>query len=98
MKSLLRYNRWCEDKPMKSAMISTGIITVTGDLLSQYVLDWLNNRAQQDKKEKKKFELDLKRAAIMGSYGLLVAGPMFGVWYNRILPRLAPMDFSLPKR
>jgi hypothetical protein len=56
-----------------------------------------NENKVGDKEDKSEFRVDVKRACIMGSYGLLVAGPMFGVWYNKILPRLAPMDFSLPK-
>ena len=40
----------------------------------------------------------MKRTFILGSYGFVILGPMFGVWYNRILPKLAPMDFSLPKK
>jgi hypothetical protein len=44
------------------------------------------------------FNWDIKRTFILGSYGFIMLGPMFGVWYNRILPRLAPMDFSLPKK
>ncbi len=33
----------------------------------------------------------------MMSYGV-VSGCMIGVWYNRILPRLAPINFELNKK
>ena len=52
---LMRYNNWCENKPMKATMISTGIITFTGDIITQYFMFRLQ---QNDKRLKAKENKD----------------------------------------
>jgi hypothetical protein len=38
-----------------------------------------------------KFKLDKKRLMIISGYGFLLSGPMSGLWYNKLLPFLAPL-------
>ena len=46
-----------------------------------------------DKKEKFLSKIDIKRNFILSSYALLFLGPTFYLWYVRILPKLAPINF-----
>ncbi len=40
----------------------------------------------------------MKRNFILSSYALLFLGPSFYIWYIKILPRVAPINFTLGKK
>jgi hypothetical protein len=31
---MMKYSNWCDTKPFKSSIISTGVIMITGDILT----------------------------------------------------------------
>merc|ERR1711934_158303 len=70
-RSILRaYSVWMEKKPWTSNMITGGILWSVGDVGSQLI------------EGKSLKTMDLKRLAIMGSYGFVFAGPIYLRWYT----------------
>ena len=87
----MNFDEWSNRKPMKSSIISTGMIMGIGDMITQYLEHIF-------RKDNQRFKVDIKRLIIISGYGFILSGPLSGWWYNTFLPKIAPINFKLQKK
>jgi len=80
LEPLAWYSRKLDSHPITTKSISSAVITVLGDLLSQYI---------EAKHKKKRFDWDALRTSRFGLMGLALVGPVIHFWYGAVF-RLFP--------
>ncbi|GLJ30013.1 hypothetical protein SUGI_0593300 [Cryptomeria japonica] len=79
--------RWYQNQltknPVRTQIISSGILWATGDVAAQYVSFSTKKRLHlSTDKQKKKFKVDWKRVATTSMFGLGFVGPVGHFWYE----------------
>lgn len=71
---LSSYNKFMQKKPIVGNMLTAGVCYATGDYIAQKI----------DIHTGKRTEIDKMRLAIMTSFGVACAGPIYWLWFSKI--------------
>ncbi|KAK9130934.1 hypothetical protein Sjap_011421 [Stephania japonica] len=80
--------------PVKTQVISSGLLWGTGDIIAQSITHSTLKKRRQNTDADEPFKIDWKRVAITSSFGFAFVGPVGHFWYEA-LDRLVRNRFQL---
>ncbi|KAL4507039.1 hypothetical protein ABPG72_001832 [Tetrahymena utriculariae] len=91
------YNKYTEQNPAKSIILSTGFLFGAGDLLTQQIDRYYERKEHEGDSNYQVNPINKMRIAHMCLYGLTFMGPFSYVWYTHALPKIAPITIEACK-
>jgi len=90
-----RYQDWMKASPYVTNSITIGAIFGTGDYFCQKINQKVQQRTCKDVDVAPQ-SIDKDRLLRFTAYGLFWTGPLFCVWFTKLLPRLVPSGVTTP--
>ncbi|CAK7353352.1 unnamed protein product [Dovyalis caffra] len=83
---MLKLWKWYQNclalHPVKTQMISSGVIWGSGDIAAQSITRYTAKKYHQIKEEEKELKIDWKRVTTTSFFGFAIVGPVGHFWYK----------------